>query len=91
MLIRPKAPARRFRFDGQVLMAGLLLLLIFAVYAWKEHSALSVTGLTNIANDMVVLGVLAVGLTIVLLTGGFDLSAIGVVALTNVVAATFVR
>lgn len=91
MLIRPKTPVRRFRFDGQLLMAGLLLLLIFAVYAWKEHGALSVTGLTNIANDMVVLGVLAVGLTIVLLTGGFDLSAIGVVALTNVVAATFVR
>jgi ribose transport system permease protein len=91
MLTRPRVSARRVPVDGQVVMAGLLLLLIFAVYAWKEHGALSVTGLTNLANDMVVLGVLAVGLTTVLLTGGFDLSAIGVVALTNVVAATVVR
>lgn len=83
-------PKNRWRavLGNQPSMAAALLLLLYIIYASRDPGALSVLGLTNIVNDMVVLGVLSAGLTIVLLTGGFDLSAIGIVALTNVVAAT---
>lgn len=73
---------------NQPAMAAALLVLIYAVYASRDPGALGLLGFTNIVNDLVVLGVLSAGLSIVLLTGGFDLSAIGIVALTNVVAAS---
>lgn len=73
---------------NQPAMAATLLAVIYAVYASRDPGALSLLGFTNIVNDMVVLGVLSAGLTIVLLTGGFNLSAIGIVALSNVVAAS---
>lgn len=83
-------PKNRWRaaLGNQPAMAAALLVLIYAVYASRDPGALGLLGFTNIVNDTVVLGVLAAGLTIVLLTGGFDLSAVGIVALSNVVAAS---
>lgn len=85
----PESKSRwRAALGNQPAMAAVLLALLYAVYVSRDPGALSLLGSTNLVNDMVVLGVLSAGLTIVLLTGGFDLSAVGIVALTNVVAAT---
>lgn len=73
---------------GGAAAAGLLYLLMFAVYAAWEPSALSVFGLTNLLNGTVVLAVAAAGLTLVVLTGELDLSGVGVIAISNVVVAT---
>jgi ribose transport system permease protein len=79
--------SRPFVVSGSAL-ALMLYLLMFTIYAVKQPSALTVIGLTNMLNNTVVLALAAAGLTLVVLTGELDLSAVGVIAITNVVVAT---
>jgi ribose transport system permease protein len=65
-----------------------LLCIMFAIYALREPSALSLFGIGNLLNNTVVLALAAMGLTLVVLTGEFDLSGPGVIAIANVVVAT---
>lgn len=84
------APARRRRSQvnlGALIALGLYLVM-YAVYAACDPSALSLFGLTNLLNDTVVLAIAAAGLTVVVLTGELDLSGVGVIAICNVVVAT---
>jgi len=70
---------------------GILLALVVlgtALSIIKPHF-LSWTNLVNIARQISINGILAIGVTFVLLTGGVDLSLGSVVALTGVVAAHF--
>ena len=69
-------------------LALILYLAMFAVYAINQPSALTVIGVTNLLNNTVVLALAAAGLTLVILTGELDLSAVGVIAITNVLVAT---
>jgi ribose transport system permease protein len=71
-----------------VLPAFVLLVLMFAVYASRDPSALTTFGFGNLVNNAIVLAVAASGLTLVVLSGEFDLSGSGVVAIANVVVAT---
>ena len=88
----PSAPARpRLRWrsaDVGAAVAAALCLLMYAVYAAREPSAVSLTGITNLLNGGVVLALAAAGLTLVVLAGEMDLSGIGVIAICNVVVAT---
>src|SRR5262245_21848482 len=70
---------------------GLLLALIgFGVaLAWVRPQFLTVGNLVNVARQISLNGILAVGVTYVLLTGGVDLSLGSVVALSGVLAARF--
>ncbi|HEX4765214.1 MAG TPA: ABC transporter permease [Lichenihabitans sp.] len=68
--------------------AFALLVLMFAIYASRDASALTVFGFGNLINNAIVLAVAASGLTLVVLSGEFDLSGSGVVAIANVVVAT---
>jgi ribose transport system permease protein len=68
--------------------AFVLLVLMFAVYASRDPSALTAFGFGNLVNNAIVLMVAASGLTLVVLSGEFDLSGSGVVAIANVVVAT---
>jgi ribose transport system permease protein len=61
---------------------------MFAVYALHEPSALSLFGMSNLLNNMIVLALAAAGLTLVVLCGELDLSGPGVIAIANVVVAT---
>lgn len=79
--------SRPFVVSGS-LLALMLYLLMFTIYAVNQPSALTVIGLTNMFNNTVVLALAAAGLTLVVLTGELDLSAVGVIAITNVVVAT---
>jgi ribose/xylose/arabinose/galactoside ABC-type transport system permease subunit len=67
-----------------IVLAILAECLVFAVLA---DSFLSLDNLINIALSIAVIGILAVGMTYVILTGGIDLSIGSVVALSGVCAA----
>jgi ribose/xylose/arabinose/galactoside ABC-type transport system permease subunit len=70
---------------------GLLLALTIVVAALglAKPSFLASSNLVNVARQISINGILAVGVTFVLLTGGVDLSLGSMVALTGVIAAMF--
>jgi ribose/xylose/arabinose/galactoside ABC-type transport system permease subunit len=67
-----------------IVVAIVLESIFFALYA---PQFLSVPNLINIALSIAIVGILAVGMTAVILTGGIDLSVGSVAALAGVVAA----
>ena len=86
---REAAPReRRLRWqtiaEYVIVVAIILESVFFAVYA---PQFLSVPNLVNIALSIAITGILAVGMTAVILTGGIDLSVGSVAALAGVVAA----
>jgi len=74
---------RRLR-EYALVAVTLVVALVFAVIA---PGFFSVQNLVNIALSIAVTGILAVGMTAVMVTGGIDLSVGSVVALSGVVAA----
>ena len=58
-------------------------------YAWPNF--LKLENLLNIANQIAVIAILAVGMTLVIMTGGIDLSVGSIIALASVVTAVLVR
>jgi ribose/xylose/arabinose/galactoside ABC-type transport system permease subunit len=70
---------------------GLLIALvtICAVLAFAKPVFLTLPNLINVVRQISINGILAVGVTYVLLTGGVDLSLGSLVALTGVIAAHF--
>jgi ribose transport system permease protein len=79
---------RQILRNGSASLAILLYVIMFAIYVAHEPSSLSVFGLTNLLNNTVVLALAAAGLTFVVLSAEFDLSLVGVIAITNVMVAT---
>lgn len=78
--------------DRNLLHRFGLLLVIFIVglaLSLLTDSFLSVANFTNVARQISINGILAVGVTFVLLTAGVDLSLGSVVALSGVACATF--
>lgn len=69
----------------------IALLLIGIVMTFAHPAFLTTPNLINVARQISINGILAVGVTLVLLTGGVDLSLGSVVALAGVVAATFAQ
>lgn len=67
----------------------IALALICAVLSFLSPHFLTFANLVNVARQISLNGILAVGVTFVLLTGGVDLSLGSLVALTGVVAAGF--
>jgi ribose/xylose/arabinose/galactoside ABC-type transport system permease subunit len=65
----------------------LAILLECAVFAFLAPAFFSLDNLVNVALSIAVIGILAVGMTFVILTGGIDLSIGSVVALAGVCAA----
>ncbi|MCX8489295.1 MAG: ABC transporter permease [Opitutales bacterium] len=70
---------------------GLLLVILFVGMGLSlaSDTFLSVANFTNVARQISINGILAVGVTFVLLTAGVDLSLGSVVALSGVACATF--
>jgi len=65
------------------------LVLIFIALSIVKPNFLTVANLINLVRQISINGILAVGVTYVLLTGGVDLSLGSLVALTGVIAASF--
>jgi ribose/xylose/arabinose/galactoside ABC-type transport system permease subunit len=78
--------ARRLWQQFGILIA---LLLIGAILTAATPAFLTTANLINVARQISLNGILAVGVTFVLLTGGVDLSLGSVVALSGVLAASF--
>jgi ribose transport system permease protein len=72
------------------LRAALVLLVLLVIYAILQPSLLKVTQITNVVNEASVVGLAAVGETIVVLAGGFDLSVGAVLSVVNVIIATHI-
>ncbi len=70
------------------LVVGMIYAVLFAIFAARQHDALTVSGITDLLNNSLPLALAAAGGTLVVLSRGFDLSVAGVVALTNVLMAT---
>jgi ribose transport system permease protein len=87
MALMTSSGGRRLAGSGAVAAIGLLLVM-FAIYAMHEPSAVTPFGLSNLLNNMIVLALAATGLTLVVLSGELDLSGPGVIAIANVVVAT---
>jgi ribose/xylose/arabinose/galactoside ABC-type transport system permease subunit len=82
----PKARRNWAAFFGQF-GALIVLILICAIFAWFEPAFLSTINLFNILRQISIYGLLAIGMTFVILTGGIDLSVGSVLALAGIVAA----
>jgi inositol transport system permease protein len=67
----------------------LVILLVGLALSLTTDTFLSVANFTNVARQVSINGILAVGVTFVLLTAGVDLSLGSVVALSGVACATF--
>lgn len=67
----------------------LALAIIVAALGLAKPNFLTSGNLINVARQISINGILAVGVTLVLLTGGVDLSLGSLVALTGVIAASF--
>ena len=68
---------------------AIALLVISALLSVAKPNFLTLPNLVNVIRQISINGILAVGVTFVLLTGGVDLSLGSLVALTGVVAASF--
>ena len=76
----------RQRLAEYVIVAAIVVEAV--VFASIAPQFLSIPNLVNVALSIAITGILAVGMTMVILTGGIDLSVGSVVALAGVVAAT---
>jgi ribose/xylose/arabinose/galactoside ABC-type transport system permease subunit len=81
-------PATRKPWPAQLGLAIALAVLMAALSAARPNF-LTLANLVNVLRQISINGILAVGVTYVLLTGGVDLSLGSMVALTGVVAARF--
>jgi len=66
----------------------VLLILIFSIYASTASNVFTVFSMNNLLNNSIALALAAIGLTLVILTGGTDFSVGSVIILANVIIAS---
>jgi ribose/xylose/arabinose/galactoside ABC-type transport system permease subunit len=81
-----KHPALRWERVSEYALVGVTVL-VAAIFAAVAPGFLSLQNMVNIALSIAVTGILAVGMTVVMVTGGIDLGVGSVIALTGVAAA----
>jgi ribose transport system permease protein len=79
---RRRLPAATLRRLGAI----VALLAVVAVGAWRNPEFLSSENLFNILRQNAVLGLLSVGMTVVIVAGGIDLSVGSILSFTSVLA-----
>ena len=82
------AMANQWRISWRDAGTLLGLVLIFAVFSWLTPSFLTVPNLTNILQQSSINACIALGMTLVIISGGIDLSVGPTAALAAVVSAT---
>jgi ribose transport system permease protein len=68
-----------------------LLVALCIITASQNHSFLSPTNLTNLANIIGLFGIFSIGMGLIIITGGIDLSVGSMIALTGVLLAMALR
>lgn len=71
-----------------VIISIVILVIVMSLYLSAVHN-FNIYMLNNLFNNAIVLAIAATGLTLVILTGGFDLSIGGVIVLTNCIMAVY--
>jgi len=72
-------------------MLGLILIALFIVLALSSDKFFTVNNLSNLARQTSIVGIIAVGMTFVIISAGIDLSVGSVLAFGGVVAAMMMR
>jgi ribose/xylose/arabinose/galactoside ABC-type transport system permease subunit len=91
----PSAPHRRalgdrLRRDWDAAVVPLVFVTMLVVFYSLDANFLSRTNIVNVLNQVSILAVVTLGASIVIFTGGFDLSAGAIVAFSGVVGALVV-
>jgi ribose transport system permease protein len=76
----------KLRFDSNGLGMILIIIALCIVFSWLNPNFYSGTNIRNVARQTAILGIVACGQTLVILSGGFDLSAGMVIGLISVVS-----
>ena len=84
--MKSRSYKRSLRLDQQKLV-GIFVIVLFAVFAWKQPAFSSVYSIQNILSYAGMYGIASLGMTLIILTGGTDLSAGSNMALAGVVGA----
>ncbi|MCK4932076.1 MAG: ABC transporter permease [Candidatus Aminicenantes bacterium] len=69
----------------------LALILVYAFFAFLNSRIVTFTALETIIQQSVIVGVAAIGMTLVIITGGIDLSAGSIIAFCSVVVAILMQ
>ncbi|WP_325176678.1 ABC transporter permease subunit [Paenibacillus alkalitolerans] len=87
---KPKAKGGRFKPTALLSRFGMLFILIglMILMSLLSPTFLTSDNLLNIVRQMSVVGIVAIGVTFIIITTGIDLSSGSVIALTSVVVAT---
>ena len=85
-----KAP-RRLRFNWNDMGIILTLIAMIVFFSLSTKSFLSARNFTNIVRQISVVGICAVGMTMVILTGGIDLSIGSLIGLASSIAAVMMN
>jgi len=84
-------PRSRPSFNGVALIPYVILVLLYVTMVLLEPNLFNFRWLGLKTNDAMTLALVAMGQTVVILAGGFDLSVGGVICLTNSIAALYMR
>jgi ribose transport system permease protein len=84
---RPRRTLRIGRYQGVLVALGVFILLLL-INDWMSVGPMSYFEVSSLSTGGAPLAIAATGQTLVILTGGFDLSAGAVISLVNVVVAT---
>lgn len=79
--------SRALRLEGQQLAVFLLIILLAAFFSFLTPGFLSDRSLDNIFRTASMYGIVAVGMTLVIITAGIDLSVASMMALAGVIGA----
>ena len=88
--VRDPARARWVRQQLPLLVTGVILVLLFGTAAFAYEGFFSTRVIVNLFADNAFLGIAAVGMTLVIFSGGIDLSVGAVVGFTSILIATLV-
>ncbi|AZV77056.1 ABC transporter permease [Parasedimentitalea marina] len=94
VIARARAEGARFRLQPEMfhkLSAALTLLILVAIFAFGNPAFLSVNNGLTIMLQTSVIGLLGIGMTMVIITGGIDLSVGSVLALSGTVTGMLVK
>jgi ribose transport system ATP-binding protein len=86
-----QAVRRFWRWNVGPLTALLVFAVMFLLFSVKQQNGLSVNVLTSLSNKGVVLALVAMAQTLVILTGGFDLSAGMILTMASCLASVIVN
>ncbi len=79
------ASVRWSRSAATTISLGVIILALVAFFTWRSPNFLTVINLVNLASTLAIVGVVAIGETLVMIASGLDISVGATAALTGVI------